>query len=121
MAIATLAFSRFISPSVLNSIINKTVTDFLFLPTYYVVALIFGTFFVGSMLSVINVKAKKITFGDMFNVTCFFYSLLSLFLFIGLNNNVYTLFFTCGAFCHLVVLIARIKQYVYARNKEDNA
>lgn len=120
LAIATLGFSRFISPAVVNNIINKEVTYFLFLPTYYVVALIFGTFFVGSMLSVINVKAKKITFGDMFNVTCFFYSLLSLFLFIGLKGNVYTLFFAGGAFCHLIVLIARIKQYVYARNK-DNA
>ncbi len=121
LAITTLGFSRFISPAVLNNIINKTVTDFLFLPTYYCVALIFGTFFVGSMLSVINVKAKKITFGDMFNVSCFFYSLLSLLLFAGLNGNVYIIFFAGGAFCHLIILIARIKQYVYARNKEVNA
>ena len=83
----------------------------------YCVALILGTFFVGSMLSVINVKTKKITFGDMFNVTCLFYSIFSFMLSIYVLNKIYVVFFACAGFCHLIVLITRIRQYVYAQSK----
>ncbi len=117
IALLTLVFSRFTSTNVFNSILNKETTNFLFLPTYYCVSLILGTFFVGSMLSVINVKAKKITFGDMFNVTCLFYSIFSFMLSIYVLNKIYVVFFACAGFCHLIVLITRIRQYVYAQSK----
>lgn len=117
LALATISFSKFLGADVFKNVLNKTYTNYLFIPTYYCLALILGTLFVGSILSVINVKARKITFGDLFNVTCFFYSLLTFFVAIYVLRKAYTLLFLCSAFCHLIVLIARVKQYINAQNK----
>ncbi len=117
VALLMLAFSKFTTITVVRGIIDKSIVDFMFIPTYYCVALVLGTLFVGSMLTVINVKSKKITFGDMFNVTCLFFSIFSFLLSVNVLNKIYVTFFACSAFCHLMVLITRIKQYVHAQSK----
>ena len=117
LALVTVSLSVYATPSAFRLILGKTTNDYMFLPVYYCLSLVLGTLFVGSMLSVINVKARKVTFGDMFNVTCFFYSILTFFLSIYVIKTAFAFFFLCSAFCHFMVFIARIKQYVNAQNK----
>lgn len=114
LALASVAFSRYAFSAPLLQMLKKIT---LFIPTYYCLTLIVGTLLVGSMLSIINVKARKITFGDLLNVTCFFYSALTFILSLYVLRTAFALFFACSAFCHLIVLIARVKQYVNAQKR----
>lgn len=111
LTLATHTLLGFTSLTMIYNIINKYVTTYLIFPVYFCTILLFGSYLLGSVLALINIKAKKITFGDIFNVIGIFYSLLSLILTYGVAHVAYSLLFGSAFVCHLIVFVARIKQF----------
>lgn len=111
LALITHTLLNFTYLTTIYNIINKHITTYLIFPVYFCVIILLGSYLLGSVLALINIKAKKITFGDTFNVVAIFYSLISFLLTLGITHTAYPLLFGSAFVCHLIVFVARIRQF----------
>lgn len=108
LTLATLYIVKFI-PIITNAFENSDSISYPFFSLAYVIISVFGTLFIGLILSLCNIKSSRITYGDFFTVLIMLFSLIATF---TLNNVIteYDLIIDLSLLIiSTTVLISRIK------------